>query len=243
MAGCAGSSQNSSSFNATGEQASDGSFTPTVASQEAAPKAGGAKVVPSSLVTASVEQRTPGSAVYHIGPFDVLEITVFKVPDLSKTVQVSEDGKFSYPLVGDVQASGRTASQIEKDLARQLGDKYLRNPQVSVFVKEYNSQRVTVDGAVKTPGVFPMKGTMTLIQAIALSGGLDPLAEGNVIIFRQIDGKQAAARFNLNDVRQGKIDNPTLAAGDIVMVPTSDLKESVQNVLKVLPVVGAFAWL
>lgn len=199
--------------------------------------------MPSSLVARTIEQRTPGSAVYHIGPFDVLEITVFKVPDLSKVVQVSEDGRFSYPLVGDVQASGRTASQIEKDLARQLGDKYLRNPQVSVFVKEYNSQRVTVDGAVKTPGVFPMKGTMTLIQAIALSGGLDPLAEGTVIIFRQIDGRQAAARFSLNDVRQGKIDNPQLTAGDIVMVPVSDAKENIQNILKVLPVVGAFAWL
>lgn len=243
MAGCAGSSQNSSSFSSGSEEASTGTFTPTDASRDAASGTGGAKVVPSSLVAASVEQRTPGSAVYHIGPFDVLEINVFKVPDLSKTVQVSEDGRFSYPLVGDVQASGRTASQIEKDLARQLGDKYLRNPQVSVFVKEYNSQRVTVDGAVKNPGVFPMKGQMGLIQAIALSGGLDQLAEGTVIIFRQIDGKQAAARFSLNDVRQGKIDNPQLAAGDIVMVPTSDLKENLQNVLKVLPIVGAFAWL
>lgn len=242
LAGCAGSSQDSASSSfvssgaeQSGSQSASG-FAPTVSAEAG-------KLVPSTLVSASVEQRIPGSAVYNIGPFDVLEITVFKVPDLSKIVQVSEDGRFSYPLVGEVKASGRTAAQIEKDLAKQLGEKYLRNPQVTVFVKEYNSQRVTVDGAVKKPGVYPMRGNMSLIQAIAMSEGLDSLSEGTVIIFRQIDGRQAAARFNLNDVRQGKIDNPQLAAGDIVMVPTSEAKENLQNVLKVLPIVSAFAWL
>src|SRR5687768_12757963 len=114
---------------------------------------------------------------YAIGPLDVLEITVFKVPDLSKTVEVSDTGSINLPLVGEVPAAGRTAQQLERDLTVRLGGKYLQNPQVTVYVKDHKSQRVTIQGAVKAPGMFPLSGRTTLLQGIALAGGRDKVSD------------------------------------------------------------------
>src|SRR5262249_13013569 len=96
----------------------------------------------------------PGSNSYKIGPLDVIEFSVFKVPDLTHTVKVSEAGMVNLPLVGEIEAAGKTAQDVEHVLTRKLGDKYLRSPQVTVLIKEYNSQRVTVEGAVRRPGVY-----------------------------------------------------------------------------------------
>ena len=110
----------------------------------------------------------------------MLEVTVFKVPDLSKVVQVSEAGTINYPLIGELEAGGKTAREIEQDLTKLLGTKYLQNPQIGVFVKEYNSQRVTVEGAVKKPGVYPIVGGMSLLQAVATAGGFESNAEDTI---------------------------------------------------------------
>ena len=85
---------------------------------------------------------TPGNSAYKIGPLDVLDISVFQLPDLTKTVQVADDGSINFPLVREVWAAGKTAHGLERDLTQKLGGKYLRNPQVTVLVREYNSQRV-----------------------------------------------------------------------------------------------------
>ena len=114
---------------------------------------------------------TAGNSGYLVGALDVLEISVFKVPELSKSVQVADTGTINLPLLGEVQASGKTASEIEKDLTRQLGAKYLKSPQVTVYVKEHNSQRVTIEGAVRRPGVYPIRGTLSLVQPLASAGG------------------------------------------------------------------------
>lgn len=249
LAGCAGSSGSGGSTN-------DGSgsvnFAPTAASAAAAAasdaSAGGSETagarVPTRLLNETVAERTPGSQSYRIGPLDLLDITVFKVGDLTKVVQVGENGRIDFPLVGEVQAAGRTPNELGRDLARKLGENYLRNPQVSVLVKEYNSQKVTVDGVVRQPGVFPLQGGMNLVQAIAMARGIDTsLSDGTIIIFRTVDGRQAAARFNMRDVREGTVDNPQLVAGDVVMVPSSDAKEAFKSILSVVPVVNAFAWI
>ena len=120
--------------------------------------------VADKFISASV----PGNSAYRIGPLDVLDVSVFKVPELSKSVQVADSGSINLPLVGEVQASGRTAQEMERDIAAKLGAKYLRNPQVTVYVKEYNSQRVTIEGAVKKPGVYPIKGKTSLLQICLL---------------------------------------------------------------------------
>ena len=128
----------------------------------------------------------PGSADYKIGPQDVLDISVFKVPELSRSVQVADSGTINLPLVGEVEATGRTARDIEHDLATKLGAKYLQSPQVTVYIKEYNSQRVTVDGAVKKPGVYPIRGKTTLMQSVALAEGLNDVSDSSdIVIFRR----------------------------------------------------------
>jgi polysaccharide biosynthesis/export protein len=178
----------------------------------------------------------PSSKSYKVGPRDVLEVTVFKVPDLSKVVQVSEAGTISYPLVGEVQAGGRTAREIEQELTKSLGAKYLQNPQINVMVKEYNSQRVTVEGAVKKPGVIPIQGDMTLLQAVALAGGFEDKAEETILLFRQADGKRAVGRYDVGEIRAFKAEDPHLEAGDVLVAPSSNLKEGFGYFMKVVPI-------
>ena len=131
----------------------------------------------------------PGNAGYLIGPQDVLDITVFQAPDLSKSVQVAEDGAINLPLVGQIPAAGKSASQLERDIEARLNARYLKSAQVTVFVKEYNSQRVTVEGGVRSPGVFPLRGNDTLMQVLAKSGGVNrEVASDDVVVFRNADG-------------------------------------------------------
>ncbi|MGO8781356.1 MAG: polysaccharide biosynthesis/export family protein [Rhodomicrobium sp.] len=177
----------------------------------------------------------PKSKAYKIGPLDVLEITVFRVPDLSKSVQVSEAGTINFPLIGEMQAGGKSARELEQELTKRLGVKYLQNPQITVLVKEYNSQRITVSGAVKKPGVVPMAGGMSLQQAIAISGGLDDNAETTAVVFRNANANRLAGRYDLSEIQAGRADDPQLQSGDVIIVPTSDLKQGFNTVLKVIP--------
>ena len=180
----------------------------------------------------------PKSKSYRIGPLDVLDINVFKVPDLSKSVQVSEAGTITYPLIGELEVGGKSARDLEQELTKKLGAKYLQSPQVTVFVKEYNSQRVTVSGAVKKPGAVPMAGGMTLLQAIAQAGGVDENAESTVVVFRVADGKRSGGRFDLSDIQAGRGEDPQLQSGDVVVIPTSDFKAGFNSTVKLLPLAG-----
>jgi polysaccharide export outer membrane protein len=177
----------------------------------------------------------PNSKAYRVGPRDVLEITVFQVPDLSKTIQVAESGTINYPLAGEIVAGNKTAREIEQELTKRLGQKYLQNPAVTVFVKEYNSQRVTIEGSVGKPGVVPMAGGVTLLQAIAQAGGLGPTADKTAVVFRVVDGRRFATKYDISEIRDGSADDPPLQSGDVIIVPTSDTKMGVEYVAKFLP--------
>jgi len=184
---------------------------------------------------------TPGNAAYKIGPQDVLEISVYRVPDLSRSVQVADTGSINLPLVGEVQAAGKTAREIEQDLAAQLGAKYLQSPQVTVFVKEYNSRRVTVEGAVKKPGVYPIRGATTLLQYISIAEGVTEASDtSSILVFRSMDGARSAARFDLDEIRAGRAQDPQIHDGDVIVVNTSAAKAAFQNFIKVLPAAHAF---
>lgn len=184
----------------------------------------------------------PGNSAYKIGPLDVLEISVFNVPDLTKTVQVADNGTINYPLIGEIPAVGETAHELEQDMARKLGAKYLRSPQVTVFIKEYNSQRVTIEGAVKNSGVYPIKGKTTLGQIIAMAGGVDSgIGSGDLVIFRTINGTRSAARFDVEAILQGKADDPELQAGDVIVADTSATKVALHNIMSVLPLATSAA--
>jgi polysaccharide export outer membrane protein len=214
-----------------GENGKTAAFT--TSSQAAAPPDQHSNVQKAALSLSSVSD--PNSKAYKIGPRDVLEVTVFKAPELSKVVQVSETGTISYALVGEVPAGGRTAREVEQELTKRLGAKYLQNPQISVFVKEYNSQRITIDGAVKKPGVYTIAGGMSLLQATATAGGFEAIADETVLLFRQKNGRRFAAKFDVARIREGKEEDPQLEAGDVVIAPTSDIKEGINAMFRFLP--------
>jgi polysaccharide biosynthesis/export protein len=202
---------------------------------------------PSAVAKAAADALTavamPGNAGYKIGPLDVLDVSVFKVPDLTKAVQVTEAGTVNYPLVGEIQAAGKTAREVEQMLTSMLGAKYLQKPQVTVFIKEYNSQRVTIEGAIIKPGVYPISGNMTLLQALAVAQGFTPNSDATVVLFRMTDGKRAAARFDLDKIRDGSEPDPSIKAGDVIVAGSSAIKENFNNVIKLLPLASIFALL
>jgi polysaccharide biosynthesis/export protein len=185
-----------------------------------------------ALLTASA---TPGSDAYKIGPQDVLQVTVFQVPDLTNKLQVADNGTINMPLIGAMPAAGMTTRQLEENLTRQLAAKYLQNPQVSVVVSEYNSQRVTIEGAVKKPGVYPIQGRLTLLQSVALAQGLDNTANTSVLILRPQSGNRSGARFDLSEIRSGQASDPELRPGDVVIVSTSMAREAFENIMKMVP--------
>ena len=192
--------------------------------------------------TSDGSATTDGSASgYTVGPMDVLEISVFKVPELSKSVQVAPTGTHQSCLCwARLPAAGKTAQQIEQDLTHRLAAKYLNNPQVTVFVKEHNSQTVTVEGAVMRPGVFPIKGKLSLVQVVALAGGLNnDLYDKNVTVFRTVRNERVSKVYDIDDVRAGKAADPALRAGDIVVVDNNSGKVVLNTALKIIPGVAS----
>jgi len=202
-----------------------GSQSGTVAS---APKAARASGASASATTA----RNYG---YTVGPMDVLDVSVFNVPELSKSVQVADTGTINMPLLGEVPAAGKTAQEIEQDLTRKLGAKYLKNPQVTVYVKDHNSQMVTIEGAVMKPGVVPIRGKLTLVQLVAVSGGLNnDLYSKEITVFSTIDGERTSKVYDIDDVRAGKAADPELHQGDLVVVDNSAVKTTLNTTLRLL---------
>ncbi|MEJ8572807.1 polysaccharide biosynthesis/export family protein [Microbaculum marinum] len=195
-------------------------------------------------LSAQLKKENPGAGEYRIGPLDELEVSVFQVPDLSKTAQVSATGQISMPLIGAVEAGGKTVPELEAHIASKLSEKYLQSPQVTVFITEYNSQRVTVDGAVIKPGVYPLSGPTTLLQTVAVAGGLNSVADPqSILVFRTVGDQRSAAKFDLSAIRDGKAPDPTLQGGDVIVVDTSGIRTIWGGVKEVIPVVGVFTWL
>ena len=193
---------------------------------------------------AAVADPIPAGAStdYRIGALDVLDVSVFQVPDLNKTVQVSSSGTIILPLIGQVVAAGKTVDQVQADITAKLGAKYLQNPQVSVFVKDAQSQRITVEGAVGKPGIYPTTGETSLLQGIALAGGLTDIADPRaVVVFRQVKGKRQVAKFDFKAVQAGTADDPVLRGGDIVVVDQSGFKATLRGITSAVPVFGLFA--
>jgi polysaccharide biosynthesis/export protein len=177
-----------------------------------------------------------------VGPLDLIEVSVFQVPDLSKTVKVSASGEVALPLIGTVQAGGKTVSELEAEIAARLEEKYLQSAQVSVFIREATSQQVTVDGAVEKPGIMPLSGQTTLLQTIAMSGGLAKGADPRgILVFRTVDQKRMAAKFDLVAIRAGTAEDPVLYGGDVVVVDSSGIRSALGSVRENIPVFGLFS--
>jgi polysaccharide biosynthesis/export protein len=163
----------------------------------------------------------PGDPNYVIGPQDVVDISVWKEPDLSRTVPVRPDGKISLPLLNDVQAAGLTPSQLGAQITTSL-TKYVTNPQVTVIVSQINSQRIYILGEVARAGGYTLLPDMNVLQALSNAGGLTAFANSKKIyILRQDNGKQQKIPFNYKEVLSGKdpSQNVALKPGDTIVVP------------------------
>lgn len=178
---------------------------------------------------------------YLIGPFDRLSIDVFGIPELSaKEVQTDASGRISFPLAGIIEAAGRTPGEIEDELEDRLRTRYVRDPQVTVNLKETVSQVITVDGQVREPGLYPVIGKMTLMRAIATAKGASEFAKlEDVVIFRTVKGQEYAALYNLKAIRRGNYDDPEVFANDVVVVGDSAARRLFKDALSVVPILTA----
>src|SRR5215813_3624858 len=159
---------------------------------------------------------------YMIGPDDLLAVNVWKEPEISRNVVVRPDGRISLPLVGDLRASGRSPAQLQADIKALLVN-YLSNPEVTVIVQEARSQKFNILGEVEHPGAYPLSRSMTVLDAIAVAGGLRDFAKGRKIYVLRItaDGSRARLAFNYKDVIKGQnlSQNVELQPRDTVVVP------------------------
>lgn len=191
--------------------------------------------------TASIQ---PQARPYLIGPYDSISIDVFGAKDLSRTGMIDAAGNFSMPLIGDVRAAGLTTAQLASLISTRLRGRYVTNPQVSVQLAEARSQLITVDGSVRQPGVYPILGRTTLQQVIAMARGTDEFARLNeVVIFREVDGKQLAALFSLKDIREGAMIDPEVFGNDKIIVGESLGRRIFKDTVQALPAFGVFTLL
>lgn len=180
-------------------------------------------------------------AGYKIAPLDMLAVRVFRMNDLTGEYQVDLAGNISMPLIGEVRAVDLTTAQLDSELTRRLGEKYLENPDVSVGIKESTTRVVTVDGAVNKAGAYPALGPISLMQAVALAGGASQDANTRrVAVFRQIGGRRQAAAFDLTSIRRGEMEDPRIYAGDIVIVDGSSVKAATKQILNSMPLLSIF---
>ena len=190
-------------------------------------------VLPAPTRNDIVQQDRP----YLIGPFDKLVIDVFGIEELSKKeVQTDASGRISFPLAGIIEAAGKTPAEIESELQDRLRERFVRDPQVTVNLKETVSQVVTVDGQVREPGLYPVVGRMTLMRAVATAKGTSEFAKlDDVVIFRTVENQRYAALYNLKAIRRGLYDDPEVFANDIVIVGNSQSRRLFKDFLQIIP--------
>jgi polysaccharide export outer membrane protein len=178
---------------------------------------------------------------YKIAPMDKLAVKVFKSSDISGDYDVDLAGHISLPLIGEVEAANMTTAELDQRLTEKLGEKYLEHPDVSVSIKQSAGRLVTIDGAVKDSGSFPVAGSLTLLQAVALAKGTSEDANPHrVAIFRTINGKRQAAAFDLTSIRRGQAQDPPIYPGDIVVVDGSSVKSMEKKFLQSIPLLAIF---
>ena len=157
---------------------------------------------------------------YRIGPNDLLDVEIFDMDNLKRTVRVNAAGAISLPLIGQVTIAGLTTQEVEQRIATRYSEKYLQDPQVSVFIKEFTSERITIEGAVQRPGIFPLTGQITLLRALAIAGGFGSIANTSEVMLYRVNEKneRQVAVFDVEKIRAGKADDPLIKGDDLIVV-------------------------
>lgn len=175
-----------------------------------------------------------------IGPLDTIEVDVFGVPELSRELQVDASGRISMPLIGTVDARGKTAAELARAIEDVLRGRYVRNPEVTVNIRSSVSQVVTMEGQVVEPGLYPVTNQMTLLRAVASAKGLSEFArEDEVVILRTVDGRRMAGLYNIEAIRRGFYDDPAIYANDVVVVGDSPARRLFRDVIAVSPLIAS----
>jgi polysaccharide export outer membrane protein len=194
-------------------------LTAVAAASGCASRGGKVPYNPDTFVAPDAETQTVSPAQQRIGPLDKIKIDVFQVADLSGEFRVDAQGKLQYPLLGQIEAQGKLPGELGQMIAQRLGERYLRSPNVQVAILEQAEQTITVDGSVRSPGVLPIRGTTTLMRAVALAKGTSEDANpGRVVVFRTINGQRMAAAFDLRSIRKAEAKDPLIYGNDIIVV-------------------------
>ena len=171
--------------------------------------------------TTAAMAAKPAQDTYLLGPEDALEISVWKEPDLTKQLVVRPDGKITYPLIGEVQASGHTVKQLQQEISKRLA-KYVTDAHVTVILLKAQNYKIYVTGKVNKPGEFVVGKPVNVMQAISMAGGLTPFASpGSITVLRMVGDREEVFPFSYKDVARGLMmeENRTLMPGDVVVVP------------------------
>ena len=198
------------------------------------PKVPGVAATPSTTTTATnpttaTAHAPDASAVdledYKAGAGDVLQMQVLNADQLNRKVRVDSTGVVSLPLLGNIRVAGLRPREIEVVIADVLREKFMNDPQVSIFVEESASLRFSIEGAVKTPNVFPVKGRVTLLQALAMGGGFTKVADATQVrILRGNGVNQQTLVFDAETIREGKAPDPVILGNDVIIVSASTAK-------------------
>lgn len=175
-----------------------------------------------------------------IGPLDTINVDVYGIPEFSRDVQVDASGRIAMPLVGTVDAGGRTAQELSAAIAQALVRAHVRSPSVVVNIKDSVSQVVTVDGQVQAPGLYPVTNQMTLMRAIASAKGLSEFAKADdVVILRTVGSRRIAGLYNIDAIRRGAYGDPQIYANDVIIVGDSPQRRLFRDFVSLAPLLAA----
>lgn len=186
-----------------------------------------------ALPVPTMSDLTAGERPHYVGPFDQISVDVLGLPELSRQVRVDADGNFALPLAGSIEVAGKSPEELATLIEQRLRGSYVRNPQVTVTVNDTVSQTMTVEGEVRTPGIFPVTGRMTLLKAIARAQGTTDIASTNhVVVFRRVSGQSMAALYDLRAIRLAAYEDPLIYTNDVIVVGESNARRLFPQILQ-----------
>jgi polysaccharide export outer membrane protein len=192
------------------------------------------------LPSPSREDLTAGDRVSLIGPLDTISVNVFGVPELSSEMQVDTSGRIALPLIGTLDANGKTAAELSNDIEIALANGYVRNPDVTVNINNSVSQVVTVDGEVQEPGLYPVTNQMTLTRAVASARGMTEFAKlDDVVVLRNVNGQRMAGVYNLTAIRRGIYEDPQIYPADLIVVGNSPQRRAFRDIIGLAPLLAS----
>jgi polysaccharide export outer membrane protein len=186
-----------------------------------------------ALPPPAVTDLTDGRRPHYVGPFDEISVDVFGLPELSRQVRVDSSGHVALPLAGSIDVTAKSPEELARLIEDRLRGSYVKDPRVSVAIIDVVSQTITVDGQVRAPGIYPVLGRMTLMRAIASAQGTSEIADTNhVVVFRQVDGQQMAALYDLRAIRLGAYVDPPVYTNDVIVVDESNARRLFPQILQ-----------